>query len=226
MTAGYLSQMAGFGLLGFDPTIALIAVTGLLTGIRPRDVAVFLGTALVATPLFGTVLAAAVGRRFAGVDWWHLLRTGWWPAVVEFVVAALLVGWLLSRRRHGRTARAERAPRAGIAGAVGLALVLVLAWTADPGFVAGVVASGRTDSVLAMVLGQLVWVLIAQCLSVAVLVAMTVTAPQRLAERFAATWARTADLRFRLVDLALAVAAIGLVADAGWYLVSGDYLVG
>ena len=228
MTAGYLSAMAGFGLVGFDPTIALVAAASLLLGRPSRQVAAFLISAIVATPVLGTVLALTVGRALADVDWRHLLRTGWWPAAVEAALAVAALGWVAWRVRRGvrADAHADRSTGGGLWAAVGLGLLLAGAWVADPGFVAGVVAAGRTGSVAAVVAGQLIWVAIAQCLSFVVLIALAVVEPERLARRFESVWQRTAAWRYRLFTAAVALLALALALDALWYAGAGHYAFG
>lgn len=229
MSGDYLATMLALGVVGFDPAIALVALASALAGVRGRVLAWFLGTALAGTLVLGVVLALTAGRALAELDWQRLLRGSGWAALVEAVLAVGGAGWVVVRVRagHGRPADGNGRRTTGSVGvAVGFALLLVVAWVVDPGFVAAVVAAGNTTSPVAVVVGMVVWLVVAQCLTIAVAVALTTQARDRFAARFSGAWTRIAPYRRAAVTVVIGGLAAAGALDAAWYAVAGRYLVG
>lgn len=227
VTTSYLAQMAGFGVLGFDPTSTVLAVLSLVVGVGRRQVLAFLGTVLLGTISLGVAVSLTVGRELAELDWHSWLRAGQWPAVVEAVLALALLGWAVRRIRTPAVPASSRTVNPGTGSAVLLGLGLVAAWFADPGFDAAVIRAGSTDSVLATLIGVGVWVSISQ--SAALVSTLTIALardPSRLARRIEPHWRATGPARARALTTLLVLAAAILLLDAGWYLVRAHHLPG
>jgi len=217
--------MAGLGVAGFDPTIPFIALASLLLGLPRRTITAFVVTAVVATWAYGVVLALTVGQVHVITSAVDHLRAGPTRAALEGALLVAGTWWLVVRWRRGPKLMGEEKPRATVLGAVLLALALVLAWAADPGFLGGVLVAGRTHDLVDVLLGQALWVVCAQWPLAIVAVGLVIGSPQRFARAFEDRWDRVAPYRFWTLNLLIVVSLLALAADALGYLSDGRYLV-
>ena len=224
-STNYWLEMLGFGIAGFDPTIPLIALMFVLVGVRTRVIVTFLTTAVGGTYALAVALSLTIGQLTAiprGLD--HL-RHGPIRAELEIVTVISGLIWLGIRVARGPDDSEPEPPNATERGAALLAMAIVLAWVADPGFLGGVIVAGHSDDWVDVFLAQLLWVAAAQWPLVFVVAAMSIGSPQRVAERFNDWWIRTAPHRYHALNVAAAVILILLAIDAGHYVTSHHYLM-
>lgn len=221
----YWLEMLGFGIAGFDPTIPLIALMFVLVGVRNRVIVTFVTTAVVGTWALGVALSLTIGQLTAiprGLD--HL-RHG--PVRAELEIVTVICGliWLGIRVARGPDDSEPEPPNATERGAALLAIAIVLAWVADPGFLGGVIVAGHSDDWVDILLAQLLWVAAAQWPLIFVVAAMSIGSPRRIAEMFNDWWLRTAPHRYHALNIVAAVILILLAIDAGHYISEHHYLV-
>lgn len=224
-STNYWLEMLGFGIAGFDPTIPLIALMFVLVGVRSSVIYTFLGTAIVGTYALAVSLSLTIGQLTAiprGLD--HL-RHGPIRAELEIVTAISGLIWLAIRIRRGPDDSEPEPPNATERGAALLAIAIVLAWVADPGFLGGVIVAGHSDDWVDVFLAQLLWVAAAQWPLVFVVAAMSIGSPQRVATAFNDWWLRTAPHRFHALNICAAAVLMLIAIDAGHYLAEHHYLV-
>lgn len=224
-SAHYWLDMAGFGVAGFDPTIPLIALTSLLLGLPRRTIVAFVGTAVVGTWCYGVILSLTVGHLGVVTTTVDHLRHGPTRAILEGLTLVAGTCWLVVRWRRGPKLIGDEKPRANVLGAVLLALVLVVAWTADPGFIGGVLVAGRAHSLTDVLLGQALWLAIAMWPLAIVVAGLMIGSPDRLARAFEDWWDRIAPYRFAALNALIILSLLALAADALGYLAGGRYLV-
>jgi len=224
-SGNYWLAMAGLGVAGFDPTIPFIALASLLLGLPRRTITAFVVTAVLATWVYGVVLSLTVGHLHVISSAVDHLRSGPTRAALEAAVVVAGLVWLVLRVRRGPTLMGEQKPRATVPGAVLLALAIVLAWAADPGFVGGVLVAGHSHSLVEVLLGQALWVVCAQWPLAIVAVGLVVGSPQRFARAFEDWWDRIAPARFGLLNALIVVSLLLVAADALGYVAAGHYLV-
>lgn len=226
MSGSYLIEMAVLGLVGFDPSAAVVAVVSLAAGVRRRVVLAFLATVWFCTLLFAVLAALTIGQALSDIDWSALLREGSLPAVLELVAALGLAVWVWRRLTHPAAPKESSAPRRSVWQAVLLGVGLALAWVVDPGFDLAVLRAGEVGGTGTLVVGMLVWSVVAQVITLGLFVALVwVRDPAAPARFLNPKWEATVDLRRRLVTSGAAITALILVLDAVWYLTSGAYLI-
>ncbi len=217
---------AALGVAGIDPAGMVLAIGALVAGARERGVVGFAAVVVLGTALLGTVLSVTVGQELRDVDWASFLPPDGPAAVIELVIAAALLAWAAVRLRRPDT-RPPRPHDRGRSGRGLLAVGLLFALSAplDPTFVGLVVLAGRDGSTTAVAGAHLVWILVSQAPLVALTVAM-------LAGRHAGVvaWARRVlprvrPLLARLGTAALALTGAVLALDAGWWVVTGRFLL-
>ncbi|MGN6160892.1 MAG: hypothetical protein ACTHOG_04225 [Marmoricola sp.] len=224
-STNYWLEMLGFGIAGFDPTIPLIALAFVLVGVRTRVIVTFLATAIIGTYALAVALSLTIGQLTAiprGLD--HL-RHGPIRAELEIVTAISALIWLGIRIARGPDDSEPEPPNATERGAALLAIAIVLAWVADPGFLGGVIVAGHSDDWVDVLLAQVLWVVAAQWPLVFVIGAMLIGSPQRIAESFNTWWILTAPHRFHALNIAAASILILIAIDAGHYILEHHYLV-
>jgi len=224
-STNYWLEMLGFGIAGFDPTIPLIALMFVLVGVRTRVIVTFLTTAVVGTWALAVALSLTIGQLTAiprGLD--HL-RHGPIRADLEIVTAISGLIWLAIRINRGPDDSEPEPPDPTERGAALLAIAIVLAWVADPGFLGGVIVAGHSPDWVDALLAQLLWVTAAQWPLIFVIIAMSIGSPQIVAERFNQWWLRTAPHRYHALNIAAATVLILLAIDAGHYIAEHCYLV-
>lgn len=224
-STNYWLEMVGFGIAGFDPTIPLIALMFVLVGVPTRVIVTFLTTAIVGTWALAVALSLTIGQLTAiprGLD--HL-RHGPIRAELEIVTVISGLIWLGIRIARGPDDSEPEPPTPTERGAALLAIAIVLAWVADPGFLGGVIVAGHSDDWIDVLLAQLLWVAAAQWPLIFVVIAMSIGSPQRIARSFNDWWLRTAPHRYHALNIAAAATLILLAIDAGHYIADKHYLV-
>ena len=182
-------------------------------------------SAMIGTWALAVALSLTIGQLTAiprGLD--HL-RHGPIRAELEIVVVVAGLIWLGIRAVRGPDDSEPQPPEPTERSAALLAVAIVLAWVADPGFIGGVIVAGNSNDWVDALLAQLLWVAAAQWPVIFVVAAMSIGSPQRVAERFNNWWIRTAPHRFHALNIAAAVIIILLAIDAGRYIADGHYLV-
>jgi hypothetical protein len=214
------------GLAGIDPAGLLLALGSLAAGARERTVLIFTAIVVAGTALLGTVLTLTLGQQLQEFDWTSLLPPDWLGASMEAFLAAALLTWVVVRLRRPEA----RPPRPARRGRTGRALVwagLVFAASAplDPTFVGLVVLAGRGESVLAIGLAHVTWIVVSQLPLVVLAVAIVLRRHDR-----AVAWLRDLMPRVRPVLARLGTATLAFVGllmstDAVWWLVTARFLL-
>lgn len=214
------------GLAGIDPAGLLVALGALAAGARERTVLVFTAIVIVGTALLGTALSLTLGRRLQDFEWTSLLPPDWLGAAVEVVLAVALLAWAFVRLRRpeARPPRPERRARTGKALAVG-GLLFAASAPLDPTFVGLVVLAGRGESFVGVALAHTTWIVVSQLPLVALAVAVVLRRHDR-----AVGWIRDLLPRARPVlaglgTVALVLTAAVMAVDAGWWIVTGGFLL-
>lgn len=225
--AGLLLAAAGLGLAGLDPAGALLLGAALAAGATRRGAVLFAAVAVLGTVVLGTVLSLALGVRADDLDVLALLPDGPVAAVVEVVLAVALAVWAVLRLRDRRPRPGKpRRTRPGTAALLGASGAWALAAVLDPTFLAVVVVAARADAWPGVVAAHLLWSVVAQLPLVVLLAAVLRGAHEPVVRWLERAWARARPAVRHLVTAALLLVALLLLADAGAYLVTGDFLVG
>lgn len=214
------------GLAGIDPAGLLLALGSLAAGARERTVLVFTAIVVTGTALLGTVLTLTLGQQLQRFDWTSLLPPDWLGATIEAILAVALLTWVVVRLRRPEA----RPPRPDKRGRTGSALVwggFLFAASAplDPTFVGLVVLSGRGESVPAVALAHVTWIVVSQLPLVALAVAIMLRRHDR-----AVAWLRDLVPRVRPAlarsgTATLALAGLMMATDAGWWFATGRFLL-
>lgn len=217
----------GLGVAGIDPAGALIAAASLAAGARDRHVAIFGVVALAGTIALGTILSLVLGPRLAEVDWSALIPADLTAAVIESVLALLLVSWGIIRTRRPTTkAPKPRAQRSvGAASLFGAGALFALAAVLDPTFVSIVVIAGRDGGLMPVLAAHVVWALVSQLPLLLILVMMASRKHGAAVEWFQDLWSKAVPYVRHLGTVALLAVGAFLLADAiAWWL-TGRFLV-
>ena len=217
----------GLGLAGLDPAGALLAAGALAAGARERDVAAHGLVALLGTVAFGTALSLTVAPRVAEIDWVALASTPG-AALVEGVLGLGLLAWGAARAwRPATRAPKPRSPRGtGPFALLALAVLSALMAVLDPTFVSLAVIAGRGEPVWSVVAAHAVWIIVSQAPLVALLVAMAGGGHGRFVAWFRSWWEKVRPAIGRLVTGAALLVGAFFLLDAGWFLATGEFLVG
>lgn len=216
----------GLGLAGIDPAGLLLALGSLAAGARERTVLLFTAIVVAGTALLGTVLTLGLGRQLQDFDWTSVFPPDWLGALIEGFLAAALLAWALIRlRRPG-----ARPPRPSKRARTGLALVwagLLFAASAplDPTFVGLVVLAGRGESVLAVVLAHVMWVVVSQLPLVALAVLIMLGRHDRAVDSLRNLLPRMRPTLARVGTATLAVIGLLMAVDVAWWLSAGEFLL-
>lgn len=224
-STNYWLEIWGLGIAAFDPTIALVGLVYLLTGVRNRVTVIFLTTSVVATFVLGVALSLTLGQLTAiprGLD--HL-RHGYVRAAIEIVIVICGVIWLRIRMQRGPDDSEPEPPNATERGAVLIALAIVLLNLGDPAYLGGILVAGRSPDIVDVVLGVLLLAATVQFPVIFVAALMIRGSAQQVAERFNNWWIRTAPHRFHTLNIAAAAIILALAVDAGHYILTNTYLV-
>lgn len=214
----------GLGLAGLDPAGALVAVASLAAGARRGAVLGFGAVVLLGSASLGVALSLTLGARLRTTDLAGLLPRGGTAAAAEVVLGVTLLGWAVWRLR-ARPVPGERVGRSGAVTVVGLGVGYALLSLTDPSFAGMVVLAGRGQPVAEVVTAHLVWSLTSQAPLTVLLVAVAAGAHEGAVGWFRRGWARVGPVVRRGVTLALVVAGVALLAEAGWFLVAGQHVV-
>ena len=107
------------GVAGIDPAGLLLGLGSLAAGARERMVLIFTAIVVAGTALLGTVLTLTLGRQLQDFDWTSLLPPDWLGAMIEALLAVVLLAWAAVRLRRPEA----RPPRPAKRGRTGTALV-------------------------------------------------------------------------------------------------------
>ena len=214
------------GLAGIDPAGLLLALGSLAAGARERTVLVFTAIVVAGTALLGTVLTLTLGQQLQRFDWKSLFPPDWLGATIEALLAAALLMWVVVRFRRPEA----RPPRPANRGRTGTALVwggLLFAASAplDPTFVGLVVLAGRGESVPAVGLAHVTWIVVSQLPLVALAVAVMLRRHDRAVAWLRDLMPRVRPVLARLGTATLALAGVIMATDAVWWLVTGHFLL-
>jgi hypothetical protein len=214
------------GLAGVDPAGLLIALGALAAGARERTVLAFTTIVVVGTALLGTALSLTLGRRLQDFEWTSLLPPDWLGAVVEIVIAVALLAWAVVRLRRpdARPPRPEKRARTGKALVLGAVLFAASA-PLDPTFVGLVVLAGRGESPAAVALAHTTWIVVSQLPLVALAVAVLLRRHDRAVAWLRDLLPRARPVLARLGTFALVLAGAVMATDAGWWIVTGRFLL-
>lgn len=221
-----LAAALALGLAGIDPAGLLIALGALAAGTRERTVLAFTAVVVVGTALLGTVLTLTLGRQLQGFEWTSLVPPDWLGALLEAAIAVALLAWAVVRLRRpdARPPRPEKQPRTGKALLVG-GLLFAASAPLDPTFVGLVVLAGRGESVAAVALAHTTWIVVSQVPLVALAVAVVLRRHDRAVAWLRDLLPRARPVLARLGTVALVLAGAVMALDAGWWAVSGEFLL-
>lgn len=220
-----LGAAVGLGIVGLDPIGALVAIGALAGGTRDRVVVAFGVTVVSVTAAFGAALSLIVGTRLAEINW-RVLDTGhgFWAAA-EAAVGTLLLIWAARRLRRPQTQPAEPRANRGRLALIGTGVLFGIGAILDPTFVALVVLAGRQGSLIEASLAHLIWILVSQAPLVAIVGAVLTGNHAAMVNWFSAQRQRRSRT-FSRIGIGLAcVAGLVLLVDAGWWLVTGGFLI-
>lgn len=217
---GLLLAALGLGLAGLDPSGALFAA-----GARERHVVAFSLVAFVGTAAFGTALSLTVGPRITDLDWgWFFSSPG---AIIEAALGLALVAWGVARAwRPATRAPKPRSPRGtGPLALLALAVLFALMAVLDPTFDALVVIAGRGEPIWSVAVAHSAWIAVSQAPLVLLLAAMAGGKHRRFVARFRSWWEKIRPAVGRMVTAAALLVGTFFLLDAGWFLVTGEFLV-
>lgn len=217
----------GLGIAGLDPVGALIAIGALGRGARERHVMAYGVLMIVVTVALGIVLSMVVGTRIASIDWSFLNAEDRFWAVGEAIVGLLLLAWGTRRILRPPATDTGTGSRRGtsLVTLSGLGLLYGLGAILDPTFVALVVLAGRHGSLLDAGIAHLLWILISQMPLVIVLVTIVSGRHRTIIERLQSWWERARPVTSGIITAAVLLAGGLLLVDAGWWFVTGAFLI-
>ena len=216
----------GFGIASIDPIGAALLLTAIAAKAGRTKV-----TAFVTSVFFGSV-AVGVTLSFVGSEFIERAVTTFqnensaaW-AIVELVIAAIILDWLL--RRKLKALRQEREPKKELAGSVGAYIFagvsFVVASILDPTFLATLAVASRTGDFFTTVIMFIIWTLIGQVLLFGLFVLYLFGAHKKPIEFFRAFY-RKHRRAFNVFIMTLgALASFFFILDAVYFFVSGSYL--
>lgn len=220
----YLSQMAAFGLVGFDPLGAIVMLAFIAGGARRIHAVVFTSVNWLTIVVVGTAAGSAVGIVLDPVRHWlsSVPRRIWVP--VEIVAAIALVIWAIVRLHTGQAPEKQEKTRpVRLWLIIGIPAGLALSMLADPGF-DGAVLAGASHPIWWQLIGLSLWYLIAMSALVVVCAAAILgeTAPVSAWMR---RWLSKSRRPVWIVVTALIVlVAVLLVMDAVLLATTGKFL--
>jgi hypothetical protein len=224
--AELLIAAIGLGIAGLDPLGGLIAIGALSGGARERAVVAYGLAVILVTAVFGTVLSLTVGPRLADIDW-SFLDSGYefW-AVGEAIVGVGLLVWAI-RRILSPVDETDKPKKRGIStvALLGTGIVFGLSMITDPTYVAMVVLAGREGAVVDVSLAHTLWILVSQSPLVLITGAVLLGKHEVVTRRFQTWWEKVRPVVAKIgIGLAV-IAGGGLVADAGWWFFTGEFLL-
>lgn len=216
-----LGKVVALGLLGFDPTGAVLLVGAIAARASRTKVFAFTAAVLITSVVAGTALAVVGDRVFGDSE---SITSG--PARAYFEVAAALaiLAWLADNLR---TPSADAPPRRNIAqstaamtlGGVAFALTTVL----DPSFPATAVLVGPSGFGVALTSFVIRAVMVHIAL-IALVVAFVFGVHERPVDVIRRWYERHKKLLTRILNATLMISIVVLLADAGKYFTTGEYV--
>lgn len=219
----------GLGVLGIDPFTAIYLLAMGVGKETKTKISLFFVSFGVLSVQIGAILATIFGT--AAVDILKKLTPGdespFW-ACLNFAISGFLLVWVL-RKLRGVSKNPKREEKK-IVGGSGLKYLItgtVFALTSftDPTYYAVILMGGESHSFLVASMLLSVWFLVSQCMAVIVYLAIELnllSALTETVERFKQrSWEGAA---YGLYGILLLVAIV-LLADAGYYLFAGRYLL-
>lgn len=217
-----LGRVVALGIVGFDPTGAVLLVSAIAARAGRTKVFAFTATVFVTSIVTGTALAL-LGKRVFGES--RSITSGPVLAYFEVGTALAILVWLASNlmssdSEPGRPRRniAQSTPAMAVGG-VAYALTTVL----DPTFPATAVLVGPSGTMVALA-SFAIRTLISQVALIALVVAFIFGTHERPVDAIRRWWQRHETLLTRLLNATLVLGVIVLLADAGKYVTTGQYI--
>lgn len=160
--SAYLAEMAGLGMVGFDPLGAIIMLAFIAGGSRFFHTLVFTLVNWLVTVLVAVVVGLAFTAVAATLRSWAAAVPLWVWALAEVLAAAGLLVWAIVRLRRGPGAPSQREPRPASVWTVGLVSAgFALAAFVDPGYSGAIVVSA-THPIWETTIGMTLWFALTQ----------------------------------------------------------------
>ncbi len=217
-----LGRVVALGVVGFDPTGAVLLVSAIAARAGRTKVFAFTAMVFVTSIVTGTALAL-LGKRVFGES--RSITSGPVLAYFEVGTAFFIAVWLAnnlmsSDAEPGRPRRniAQSTPAMAVGGAA-YALTTVL----DPTFPATAVLVGPSGTMVA-VASFAIRTLISQVALIALVVAFIFGTHERPVDAIRRWWQRHEILLTKLLNATLVLSVIVLLADAGKYFTTGEYI--
>ncbi len=216
-----LGRVLALGVVGFDPTGAVLLVGAIAAKTNRTKVFAFTAAVLITSVVVGTALAVVGNRVFGDYEF---ITSGPARAYVEVATALVLVAWLASNLK---ATSADASPRRNLAqsttamtlGGVAFALTTVL----DPSFPATAVIVGPSGFVVALTSFVIRAVLVHLAL-IALVVAFVFGVHERPVEATRRWYERHKKLLIRILNAILVLSIAVLLADAIKYFATGEYV--
>lgn len=215
-----VNKVVALGLLGFDPTGAVLLVGAIAARASRAKVFAFTAAVLATSVVAGTALAVVGNRVFGDYEF---ITSGPVRAYLEVATALALLVWLADNMK---TTNAHAPPRRNIAqstpamatGGMAFALTTVL----DPSFPATAVLVGPSGFVVALTSFVIRAVMVHIAL-IALVVAFVFGVHERPVDAIRRWYERHKKLLIRLLNATLVLSIVVLLADAGKYFATGEY---
>ncbi len=216
-----LGKVVALGLVGFDPTGAVLLVGAIAARASRTKVFAFTAAVLITSIVTGTALAAVGNRLFGDSD---SITSGPVRAYFEVAVALALVAWLADNLR---ATNADSPPRRNIAQSTPAMIiggaVFALTTVLDPSFPATAVLVGPSGTAVSLASFVIRTVLVHLAL-IALVVAFAFGVHQRPVDAIRRWYERHRELLTRLLNATLALSIVVLLADAAKYFAAGEYI--
>lgn len=216
-----LGKVVALGLIGFDPTGAVLLVGAIAARASRTKVFAFTAAVLITSVVTGTALAIVGNRVFGDYEF---IASGPVRAYIEVATALALVVWLAGNLK---TTSADAPSRRNIAqstpamtiGGVVFALTTVL----DPSFPATAVLVGPSGAFVSLTSFVIRTVMVHIAL-IALVVAFIFGVHERPVDATRRWYERHKKLLIRLLNATLFLCIAVLLADAGKYFTTGHYV--
>lgn len=224
-----LLLVVGLGLAGIDPLGLTLLIAAVAAGARKPQVISFCIATMVAAISIGVVFSV-FGKQLMDqiVAFVPDADDPAW-AIVELIVAALIVYWLVSSVRASNKSEVDLDAKLPDQLSVFTMLLTGLVFGAvtvlDPTFFATSVIAGQTTTLLPMIGLVFAWLLLSQILLFAFALAYLFDVHQPLIDFAKPIWNKLKRPIVSLLYVGLALFAALLTADALTLFVSGNYLI-
>lgn len=219
----------GLGLAGFDIFGALIILTALASKVSKREIMTFTLIALLGTVALGTAAALLLGEGVRMItEFFNNLPDVLW-VVLDLLVAILLFVWAGVRIvRTVKKQKVTKEPKSGFfrRSLVAVGVLYAISAFIDPSFLALIALSSRGDSLVIIVLTQLIWILVSQ----SPLFALSIAVALGVHEKFV-DWFNRVREKYRTIITTIITGLIVLfgtliTADLVVFLITGQWLLG